>query len=114
MQSIILGGGCFWCTESVFRQVKGISQVTSGYAGGDADTANYKAVCGGDTGHIEVIKVQFDDAIISLQTILDIFFTIHDPTTQDRQGNDVGRQYASVVFYADDEQKPSLIIPLLS
>lgn len=105
MQSIILGGGCFWCTESVFRQVRGISQVTSGYAGGDADTANYKAVCGGDTGHIEVIKVQFDDAIISLQTILDIFFTIHDPTTQDRQGNDVGRQYASVVFYADDEQK---------
>lgn len=108
MQTIILGGGCFWCTESVFSHVKGVTAVTSGYAGGDAVTANYKAVCGGDTEHIEVIKVEFDENIISLEIILDIFFATHDPTTQDRQGNDIGRQYASVVFYTDDEQKPTI------
>lgn len=108
MQTIILGGGCFWCTESVFSHVKGVTGVTSGYAGGDAVTANYKAVCGGDTDHIEVIKVDFDDNVIPLDIVLDIFFATHDPTTQDRQGNDVGRQYASVVFYTDEEQKPTI------
>lgn len=108
MQTIILGGGCFWCTESVFRQVKGVAQVTSGYTGGEAVTANYKAVCGGDTGHIEVIKVEFDDSVISLEVILDIFFATHDPTTKDRQGNDVGSQYRSVVFYTDESQKPTI------
>ena len=108
MQTIILGGGCFWCTESVFRHVKGVTDVTSGYMGGDAVTANYTAVCGGDTGHIEVIKVDFDDTIIPLETVLDIFFATHDPTTQDRQGNDIGRQYASVVFYTDEAQKPTI------
>ncbi|MFW2177737.1 MULTISPECIES: peptide-methionine (S)-S-oxide reductase MsrA [unclassified Moraxella] len=105
MQTIILGGGCFWCTESVFRHVKGVSDVTSGYMGGEANTANYRAVCEGDSGHIEVIKVDFDEAMIDLDTLLAIFFATHDPTTQDRQGNDVGRQYASVVFYVDDSQK---------
>ncbi|WFF38173.1 peptide-methionine (S)-S-oxide reductase MsrA [Moraxella nasibovis] len=104
MQTIILGGGCFWCTESVFLHIKGVSSVVSGYAGGQADTANYEAVCGGDTGHIEVIKVDFDDTVIDLSGILDIFFATHDPTTQDRQGNDIGRQYASVIFYTHDEQ----------
>lgn len=108
MQTIILGGGCFWCTESVFSHVKGVTDVTSGYMGGEAVTANYKAVCGGDTGHIEVVKVDFDESVISLETILDIFFATHDPTTQDRQGNDVGRQYASVVFYTDESQKPTI------
>lgn len=108
MQTIILGGGCFWCTESVFRQVKGVSNVTSGYAGGEEVTANYKAVCGGDTGHIEVIQVEFDNAIISLEVVLDIFFATHDPTTRDRQGNDVGEQYRSVVFYTDESQKPTI------
>lgn len=108
MQTIILGGGCFWCTESVFRQVKGVLNVTSGYTGGEAVTANYKAVCGGDTGHIEVIKVEFDDSVISLEVILDIFFATHDPTTRDRQGNDVGSQYRSVVFYTDESQKPTI------
>lgn len=109
MQTIILGGGCFWCTESVFSHVKGVTDVTSGYMGGDEVTANYKAVCGGDTGHIEVIKVDFDETIIPLETVLDIFFATHDPTTQDRQGNDVGRQYASVVFYTDEaQQKPTI------
>ena len=109
MQTIILGGGFFWCTESVFSHVKGVIDVTSGYMGGDEVTANYKAVCGGDTGHVEVIKVDFDETIIPLETVLDIFFATHDPTTQDRQGNDVGRQYASVVFYTDEaQQKPTI------
>lgn len=109
MQTILLGGGCFWCTESVFSHVKGVTDVTSGYAGGEAATANYKAVCGGDTDHIEVIKVDFDETIIPLEIVLDIFFATHDPTTQDRQGNDIGRQYASVIFYTDEEkQKPTI------
>lgn len=108
MQTIILGGGCFWCTESIFSHVKGVTAVTSGYAGGDVVTANYKAVCGGDTDHIEVIKVDFDENVIPLEIVMDIFFATHDPTTQDRQGNDVGRQYASVVFYTDEEQKPTI------
>lgn len=108
MQTIILGGGCFWCTESVFLSVKGVQSVTSGYTGGDATTANYKAVCGGNTGHVEVIKVEFDESIISLEIILDIFFATHNPTTKDRQGNDVGSQYRSVVFYTDEDQKPTI------
>lgn len=109
MQTIILGGGCFWCTESVFQSVKGVQKVTSGYMGGDAATANYDAVCSGNTGHIEVIKVEFDDTVIPLEVILDIFFTTHDPTTKDRQGNDVGSQYRSVVFYTDEaSQKPTV------
>lgn len=108
MQTIILGGGCFWCTESVFLSVKGVQQVTSGYTGGDAATANYNAVCGGDTGHIEVIKVDFDESVTPLEVILDIFFATHDPTTRDRQGNDVGSQYRSVIFYTDEQQKPTI------
>jgi len=108
MQTIILGGGCFWCTESVFLSLKGVESVVSGYMGGEAATANYQAVCGGDTGHIEVIKVSFDDKVIPLEIILDAFFTTHDPTTKDRQGNDIGSQYRSVVFYTDDDQKPTV------
>lgn len=108
MQTIILGGGCFWCTESVFLSLKGVDSVVSGYMGGDAATANYQAVCGGDTGHIEVIKVSFDEQIIPLEIILDAFFTTHDPSTRDRQGNDVGSQYRSVVFYTEDDQKPTI------
>ena len=108
MQTIILGGGCFWCTESVFSHVKGVTDVTSGYMGGDEVSANYKAVCGGDTGHVEVIKVDFDETIIPLETVLDIFFATHDPTTQDRQGNDVGSQYRSVVYYTNEDQKPTI------
>ena len=108
MQSIILGGGCFWCTESVFLSVRGVNGVTSGYMGGDAATANYQAVCGGNTGHIEVIKVDFDETVVPLEVILDIFFATHGPTTKDRQGNDVGSQYRSVVFYTDEAQKPTV------
>ena len=108
MQTIILGGGCFWCTESVFLSVKGVASVTSGYMGGDAVSANYEAVCSGTTGHVEVIKVDFDDTVVPLEVILDVFFATHDPTTKDRQGNDVGSQYRSVVFYTDNEQKPTI------
>jgi peptide-methionine (S)-S-oxide reductase len=105
MKHIILGGGCFWCTEAVFKQVRGVSEVISGYAGGTADQANYDAVCGGSTGHVEVIKVVFDEAKIGLSDLLLIFFATHDPTQLNRQGNDVGTQYASVIFYEDEEQK---------
>lgn len=108
MQTIVLGGGCFWCTESVFLSVKGVQSVVSGYMGGDAVSANYEAVCSGTTGHVEVIKVEFDDSIVPLEVILDVFFATHDPTTMDRQGNDVGSQYRSVVFYTEDSQKPTV------
>lgn len=105
MQTIVLGGGCFWCTESVFQKLKGVHTVTSGYMGGNADTADYESVCTGKTGHIEVIKVDFDSNIITLDELLDVFFVIHDPTTPDRQGNDIGTQYASAIF-VNDSQKP--------
>lgn len=105
MQRIVLGGGCFWCIESVFLTLKGICTVTSGYMGGKACDANYQAVCTGTTGHIEVVQVDFDETIITLKTILTIFFHIHDPTSLDKQGNDSGSQYRSAIFYDDDTQK---------
>ncbi|BFM04381.1 peptide-methionine (S)-S-oxide reductase MsrA [Psychrobacter alimentarius] len=108
MQTIVLGGGCFWCTESVFLSIKGVQSVVSGYMGGDAVSANYKDVCSGNTGHVEVIKVEFDESVVPLEVILDVFFATHDPTTMDRQGNDVGSQYRSVVFYTDEDQKPTV------
>lgn len=103
--NITLAGGCFWCTEAAFEQLQGVSDVTSGYAGGAQETANYKAVCGGKTGHAEVIRVTYDPAVISLDTLLNVFFDAHDPTTLNRQGADVGTQYRSAIFYADDVQK---------
>lgn len=105
MQTAIFGGGCFWCTEAVFRQLKGVLNVISGYAGGDAQTANYRAVCQGDTHHAEVIKIEFDENIIDFSTLLDVFFATHDPTTLNRQGNDIGTQYRSVIFYLNEQQK---------
>ena len=105
MQTIILGGGCFWCTESVFLSLKGVQSVVSGYMGGEAATANYKAVCSGNSGHVEVIQIAFDETVLPLEVVLDVFFGTHDPTTRDRQGNDVGTQYRSVIYYFDDEQK---------
>lgn len=105
MQSIVLGGGCFWCTEAVFLRLKGVHNVQSGYMGGDASTATYANVCTGTTGHIEVIQIDFDESVIRLADLLDVFFVIHDPTTLNRQGNDIGTQYASVIFYDDDTQK---------
>ena len=105
IQTAVLAGGCFWCTEAAFEQLEGVLDVTSGYAGGSADTANYKAVCNGDTGHAEVIKITYDPAKISLDTLLDVFFDAHDPTQLNRQGNDVGTQYRSAIFYASDDEK---------
>ncbi len=105
MQKIILGGGCFWCTEAVFASLKGVVRVTSGYMGGSAETANYDAICTGLTDHVEVVEVSFDESIISLNELLSVFFATHDPTTLNRQGNDIGTQYASVIFYTDSAQK---------
>lgn len=105
MTKAILGGGCFWCTESVFLQVNGVQSVVSGYAGGLAETAHYQAVCTGTTDHAEVIQIEFDERVIDFARLLDIFFVIHDPTTLNRQGNDVGSQYRSVIFYVDEQQK---------
>jgi peptide-methionine (S)-S-oxide reductase len=105
-RSIVLGGGCFWCTEAVYSQLDGVLSVKPGYAGGTADTANYRAVCTGTTDHVEVIEVAYDAGKISLGQILKLFFSIaHDPTQKDRQGNDVGRQYRSAIFTADAQQK---------
>lgn len=105
-QSVVLGGGCFWCTEAVFVKLDGVISVVSGYAGGTPDTADYKAVCSGTTDHAEVIRVRFDSSRITFGQILKVFFAIaHDPTHLNRQGNDIGRQYRSAVFYADDEQR---------
>lgn len=100
-----LGGGCFWCLEAIFKQIKGIGQIRSGFSGGHTDHPTYEAVCQGDTGHVEVIQLTFDPEIINYVEILKIFFTIHNPTTLNRQGNDVGTQYRSAVFYHDNFQQ---------
>ena len=105
MQQALFGGGCFWCTESVFRQLKGVTQVTSGYAGGRTNHPTYEEICNGDTFHAEVILVDFDESQINFKQLLDVFFTTHDPTTLNRQGNDVGTQYRSVIYYFNNEQK---------
>ncbi|NVJ48854.1 MAG: peptide-methionine (S)-S-oxide reductase MsrA [Gammaproteobacteria bacterium] len=105
MNSIILGGGCFWCLEAVFQRVNGVTSVKSGYAGGHVDNPNYRDVCAETTGHAEVVAVEFDESIIGLDEILTIFFTIHDPTTLNRQGNDIGTQYRSVIV-TTKEQRP--------
>jgi peptide-methionine (S)-S-oxide reductase len=105
LQTATLAGGCFWCLEAVFDEVKGVHSVESGYAGGHMDNPSYRAVCNGDTGHAEVIQVHFDPNIVSYRDLLNVFFAIHDPTTMNRQGADVGTQYRSAIFYHDDEQK---------
>ncbi|WP_229256809.1 peptide-methionine (S)-S-oxide reductase MsrA [Duganella lactea] len=105
MATAILGGGCFWCTEAVYREVKGIDSVESGYMGGQTEHPSYEQVCTGDTGHAEVIKLTYDPAQIQYRDLLEIFFTIHDPTTLNRQGNDVGTQYRSVIFYQSPQQE---------
>ena len=103
---IVLGGGCFWCTEAVYSQLDGVLAVRPGYAGGTSGTADYRSVCTGRTDHAEVIEVTYDPARITLGQILKLFFSIaHDPTQKDRQGADVGRQYRSAIFYADEEQR---------
>ena len=105
LQTATLAGGCFWCLEAVFDEVKGVQGVESGYAGGHVDNPSYRAVCNGDTGHAEVIQLHFDPNVVSYPDLLNVFFAIHDPTTMNRQGADVGTQYRSAIFYHDDEQK---------
>ncbi len=100
-----LGGGCFWCLEAVYQAVKGVQHVESGYMGGHTPDPDYNQVCAGTTGHAEVVRIKFDNSVISFREILEIFFTIHDPTTLNRQGNDVGTQYRSVIFSHCDEQE---------
>lgn len=105
LATAVFAGGCFWCTEAAFEQLAGVTDVTSGYAGGARETANYRAVCGGDTGHAEVIRITYDPQKISYDKLLDVFFDAHDPTTLNRQGNDVGTQYRSAIFYADEQER---------
>ncbi len=104
-QTITLGGGCFWCTEAVYVRVRGVTDVESGYSNGHVARPSYEQVCGGDTGHNEVVRLEFDETQISLREILEIFFTIHDPTSLNRQGNDVGTQYRSGIYFSTPEQE---------
>jgi peptide-methionine (S)-S-oxide reductase len=101
----VLGAGCFWCTEAVFQNLKGVSSVLPGYTGGNVENPSYEQVSGGNTGHVEVAKIEFDPSVISFKQLLEVFFAVHDPTTKDRQGNDVGTQYASAIFYSSPKQK---------
>jgi peptide-methionine (S)-S-oxide reductase len=103
-ETATLGGGCFWCLEAVFKDLRGVARVVSGYAGGHVANPTYKAVCGGRTGHAEVVQVTFDPAQLDYADLLRVFFAIHDPTTKDRQGNDVGTQYRSIILTQSDEQ----------
>jgi peptide-methionine (S)-S-oxide reductase len=100
-----LGGGCFWCLEAVYKELKGVEGVVSGYAGGSLENPTYEQVCGGGTGHAEVVQISYDPEVVSFRDLLDVFFTIHDPTTRDRQGADVGPQYRSIILYHDAAQK---------
>lgn len=100
-----LGGGCFWCTEAVFLELMGVTKVESGYSGGTVANPSYEQVCTGETGHAEAVRITYDAEVISYRQLLQVFFTVHDPTTPNRQGNDVGSQYRSVIFYHDEEQK---------
>ena len=105
MAQIILGGGCFWCTEAAFKELKGVEKVTSGYAGGHVENPTYREVCKGKTGHAEVVKIKFDEEETGLEKILKLFFKIHNPTTKDREGPDIGPQYRSIILYNSQEQK---------
>jgi peptide-methionine (S)-S-oxide reductase len=104
-ETATLGGGCFWCLEAVYDELQGVISVESGYMGGRTEKPNYRDVCTGTTGHVEVVQVTFDPEIVSYREILEIFFAIHDPTSLDRQGNDVGEQYRSVIFYHGESQR---------
>src|SRR5262249_37554309 len=104
-QTAVLGGGCFWCLEAVFDGLRGVESVESGYMGGRIDNPTYRQVCGGDTGHVEVVRITFNPQEITFPDLLEVFFATHDPTTLNRQGGDVGEQYRSVIFYTSEEQR---------
>lgn len=104
-QEIVLGGGCFWCIEAAFKELKGVEDVASGYAGGHAEDPTYREVCTGDTGHAEVVKIEYNEEMIGLEDVLRLFFRIHDPTTENRQGPDVGSQYRSIILYRTEAEK---------
>jgi peptide-methionine (S)-S-oxide reductase len=104
-QTAVFGGGCFWCLEAVFQRLAGVKSVASGYMGGQLDHPTYRQVCEGTTGHAEVVRITFDPTEVSYRDLLDVFFAIHDPTTLNRQGNDAGTQYRSVIFYESEEQR---------
>ena len=108
-QVAVFAGGCFWCTEPVFSQLKGVSKVVSGYIGGHTPDPTYKLICNGDTGHAEAIQITYDPSVISFEMLLEIFFVSHDPTTLNRQGNDIGTQYRSAVFCQNEAQKTATI-----
>ena len=104
-ETAVLGNGCFWCTEAIFQQLKGVIKVTSGYSGGQMDNPDYQSVCNGTTGHAECLEIQFDTSIISFEQLLEVFFNTHNPTTLNRQGDDIGSQYRSAIFTTSDQQK---------
>lgn len=108
-ESIVLGGGCFWCLDAVYRRVSGVVSSLSGYAGGKTKNPTYQDICRGDTGHAEVVQVEFEPKQISLEDILEVFWHTHDPTTKNRQGNDIGTQYRSVIYYQHDIQKKIIL-----
>ena len=112
METATLGAGCFWCVEAVFQELKGVKSVVSGYTGGDDSDANYKDVCSGSTDHVEVAQIVFDPSVISFETILEVFWTTHDPTTLNRQGNDAGSQYRSGIYYNSKTQKETAEISI--
>ena len=105
MDNIIIGGGCFWCIEAAFKEVEGVKSVTSGYAGGHTEDPSYREVCSGDTGHAEVVKIEYNDEVVGLDRLLELFFKIHNPTTKNREGPDIGSQYRSIILYHNPEQK---------
>lgn len=105
MATATLGGGCFWCLEAVYQRLQGVNRVTSGYAGGQTENPDYRSVTTGRTGHAEVVRIEYDPAVIDFETLLDVFFTIHDPTTADRQGADIGPQYRSIILWEDEDQR---------
>lgn len=107
-EAIVFGGGCFWCTEAVFKMIRGVSSVLPGYAGGHIDNPTYEQVCGGNTGHAEGVQIEYDPQQVSLRSLLTVFFGSHDPTTRNQQGADVGTQYRSVIFYSTPEQKTEI------
>lgn len=105
MAEILLGGGCFWCIEGALKELRGVTSVTPGYSGGSKENPTYEEVCSGETGHAEVVRLTYSEESISTQTLLEVFFTLHDPTQLNRQGGDIGTQYRSIIFYSDEQQR---------